>query len=162
MIVAVCFCIFFIAGLIYYILDEIWTVFETITISILIGLMGALVGLLIYMFGGLIISETANFETVSEVQTITDFTYDNEKYYFIVVENDGYGYWIESEENKYSYHSVPRDNSNIIIMPFDDTPRVEKLTPKVKNEIIRWLWAGAFEVDNEYLIYIPQNSIYYD
>lgn len=162
MIIAVCFCIFFVAGLIYHIVDGIWTVFETIGMSILVGLMGALAGLLVYMFGGLIISETANFETISEVQYITNFTYDNEKYYFIVVENDEYGYWIESEENKYSYHSVPHDNSNIIIMPFDDTPRVEKLTSRIENEIIRWLWAGAFETDNEYLIYIPQNSIYYD
>ena len=162
MIIAICFCIFFVAGLIYYIVDGVWTVFETVTISILVGLMGALVGLLVYMFGGVIISETANFETVSEIQYITDFTYDNEKYYFIIVENDEYGYWIELAENKYSYHSVPHNNSNIIIMPFDDTPRVEKLTPRIENEIIRWLWAGAFEVDNEYLIYIPQNSIYYD
>lgn len=162
MIIAVCFGIFFIVGLIYYITDGFCTILETISISFLIGVMGALIGLLVYLFGGLIISETANFETVSEVQYITDFTYDNEKYYFVVVENGEYGYWIESEENKYSYHSVPHDNSNIIIMPFDDIPRVEKLTPRVENEIIRWLWADACEVNSEYLIYIPQNSIYYD
>ena len=162
MIIAVCFCIFFVVGLIYYAVEGLWTVFETIGMSILVGLMGALAGLLVYMFGGLIISETANFETVSEVQYITDFTYDNEKYYFIVVENDEYGYWIESAENKYSYRSIPHDNSNIIIMPFDDIPRVEKLTSRVENEILRWLWTGAFDVDDEYLIYIPQNGIYYD
>lgn len=162
MIIAVCFGIFFIVGLIYYIVDDVWTVHEIVGMSFLIGIMGALIGLLIYIFGGAIISETTDFETVSEVQYITDFTYDNEKYYFIVVENDEYGYWIESAENKYFYRSVPHDNSNIITMPFDDIPRVEKLTPRVENEIIRWLWAGAFEVYNEYLIYIPQNSIYYD
>ena len=162
MIIAVCFCIFFVAGLIYYIVDGIWTVFEAVGMSILAGLMGALIGVLVYLFGGFIISNTANFETVSEVQYITDFTYDNEKYYFITVENDEYGYWIESAENKYSYRSVPHDNSNIIIMPFDDIPRVEKLTQRVENEILRWLWMDAFEVDTEYLIYIPQNGIYYD
>ena len=47
-------------------------------------------------------------------------------------------------------------------MPFDDIPRVEKLTSRVENEILRWLWTGAFDVDDEYLIYIPQNGIYYD
>lgn len=162
MIIVICFCIFFIVGLIYYIIDGIWTAFQAIGMSILVGLMGALAGLLVYILGGAIISETANFETISEVQYITNFTYDNEKYYFIVKEDDEYGYWIESEENKYSYHSVPHDNSSIIIMPFDDIPRVEKLTPRVENKIIRWLWTDAFEVDNEYLIYIPQNGIYYN
>ena len=121
---------------------------------------GVILGGCVFFVGSSICYTYCETEPViKDTHYIADFTFNFNDYYSLTVEDNEYGYWCEDPIAGYSYKSVPINQTHIHVTNPEDVARVVIQRTKLKNPTLNFLFGGMLE--NEYIIYLPNNNIRY-